>query len=995
MTRENLSLVMRRAALALAVGFALLGVTFPAAAQPYARFAVPEGEFVSAVKASGAQFEPAWNALLVAELRASLASADSAARLLSLALRVAGTEPRALGSHIAGDALRLRTRWVPEQRRLRVRAAVAESLGAAALAARNFLRADSLFGDALLKYQRLGERRRVAWVWGSLGSGAFLHGDMIAADSLYRQALAARRAIGDLRMVGNALNTLGSVARDLRRYDDAERFFLAARAAREQTGERAALGTTLNNLASVADARGLPDSAAAYYRTALDLTVEMGDSVRTREVLSNYGLLLMRGRDPAAAMPLFERALGILREDGDRVAEARVLLNMGDLLRQQGHFGDAVARLEQARALALDLGDTRILRFSLVNLGRAAIGVGDVAMARRPLERALAIADSLEDPQAQGQALNDLSIAAGLAEDPQGAERLAARALAAAESAGDSSLVHDAAATLGQLASERGDLAAADRWFHRAAAAGALEASQDAVDIFNLGAVAALSGRLDEAEQHFNHALAQSEQRQAPDLTWPAFLGLGDVAERRGQHAIALGFDRRAAAMIEDLRARQGSERPSVALLAQRLYAFEALIHLLVRLQPRYPDSAYAAEAFHWSERARARAFLDLMAASGGEARRVVPVTLSDAQALLRSKDEALLAYSVGDSSTSLWVLTRRKWKHFTLPPRKALRARIEILRRGLADPASADGKATHAAARGLYRALIEPALPMLKGVRHLIVAPDGALALVPFEALLARDAEADGPPPRGAWMVERYAISYTPSASALATRGGWAVGPGIVAVGDPAFAPESAAAGTVPALPRLTHTAAEIAALSALADGRPIEVLTGREATRDRLLTLASLPRASLIHVATHGVANVVEPERSGLWLAAAPGADGPGFVSVHDILALDLAAGLVTLSACETGLGRLERGEGVVGLTRAFLAAGARCVMVSLWKVNDYSTALLMERFYRGLLKDGAPGATALAQAKRSLLRNVETRSPFYWAPFVMVGSAGRLGE
>jgi CHAT domain-containing protein len=115
---------------------------------------------------------------------------------------------------------------------------------------------------------------------------------------------------------------------------------------------------------------------------------------------------------------------------------------------------------------------------------------------------------------------------------------------------------------------------------------------------------------------------------------------------------------------------------------------------------------------------------------------------------------------------------------------------------------------------------------------------------------------------------------------------------------------------------------------------------------------------------------------------------------VSVPDILGLRLSADLVTLSACETGLGRVERGEGVVGLGRAFLAAGAQSVLVSLWKVNDYSTAQLMERFYRRLIKDHASGATALAQAKRALLENVETRSPFYWAPFVLVGSAGRLG-
>jgi CHAT domain-containing protein/Tfp pilus assembly protein PilF len=692
---------------------------------------------------------------------------------------------------------------------------------------------------------------------------------------------------------------------------------------------------------------------------------------------------------------VFERALRLARQIGDRTNEAQIMSNLGDLLREQGHFGEAMSLLDQARTLTLATRDATILHRILINLGRSAIGVGDAAAARPPLERALEIGDSLGDPRVRAMALNNLSVVARLERDPRGAERLATRALTTATAAGDSSLAHDAATTLGELAFDRADFEAADRWFLRAASAGEVGASQQGGDILNLGSVAALRGRLDEAEAHFRRALEQSERSHTPDLAWRALLGLGDVAERRGADAAALAFDRQAATMIEDLRAAQGSERPSVALLGRRLFAFEALIHLFTRLQPRYPDSAYVAEAFHWSERSRARAFLDLVAASGGDAGRIAPLTLPEAQALLPSDKDALLSYSVGDSSTSLWVLTRRAWKHVSLPPRGALRVRIETLRRGLADPVTADARATHAAARALYRALIEPALPMLKGVEHLIVAPDGALALLPFEALLATDADRDGPPPRGAYLVEHYAVSYTPSASALAARAGATRANGIVALGDPAFTSDSgsAAVGTAPKLPRLPDTAAEIVALSSLAAGRPIEVLTGRDATRERLLASPGLPVAALIHVATHGVANEVEPERSGLWMAVTPGATGPGFLSVSDILALKLEAGLVTLSACETGLGRLERGEGVMGLTRAFMAAGARSVMVSLWKVNDRSTSLLMERFYRGLLKDGAPGATALARAKRALLEHPETRSPFYWAPFVLVGSAGRL--
>ena len=144
-------------------------------------------------------------------------------------------------------------------------------------------------------------------------------------------------------------------------------------------------------------------------------------------------------------------------------------------------------------------------------------------------------------------------------------------------------------------------------------------------------------------------------------------------------------------------------------------------------------------------------------------------------------------------------------------------------------------------------------------------------------------------------------------------------------------------------------------------------------------------------MHLATHGEANEAEPARSGLWLAWE--GTGPGFLSVGDILGRRLSADLVTLSACETGLGRLERGEGVLGLARAYLAAGARSVVVSLWKVNDRSTALLMERFYRPLLTRGMPRESALARAKRALLADPQTRSPFHWAPFVLIGAGGPL--
>ncbi len=1004
--------------LLLAAALALALAPISVIAQPYARFAVPDSALAPALRAAGSQYENAWNALLATQLRAELARADSAAALLRLASRVAAAEPGALGSHIAPDALALRARWTLEQKRARVRAAVAESLG---VAARRSGEADSLLGSALADYRRLGERRREAWVLGSLGTVAFNARDWPRADSLYREALAARRAVGDSSLVGRALNSLGSIAMLSGRHPEAYAYYQQARSVREGTGERALLGRTYNYLGLLAYHLGQPDTAAARFRQALDLTESQGDSALTTEVLINYGLL-EGARDPARAMSLNDRGLAICRARGDLRHESMIEQNIGELSRELGRGNEAVAHLGVAAALAQKSGDLYAVAGSLLSLGATWIGLSDAAGARPPLERALALSDSLGDLGTRALALDDLAITARLAGDPGGAAQFAERALHTAEDLGDSALVHLAATTLGQLALDARDRERAAVWFTRAAAAGVsgeMGEAWRASDLNNLGTVAVLADRLEEAERHFQASVEAAERAGVPDQIWPALDGLGEVAERRGEFAQALAYSRRAATLIDTLRTRVRVRMPalpgdearmardealaetqSIKFFGGRLFAFEALIHLLARLQPRFPDSAYSAEGFAWSERARARAFLDLVAASGAQERRTSPLTLAQAQRLLGSDRDALLEYSLGDSSSSLWVITRRGWSYVPLPPRAALRARAERLRRGLANAEASMAPATQAAAFALYRTLIEPALPRVKGVDHLIVAPDGVLALLPFEALLAVEPKEDQPPDRGAYLVERFAISYIPSATTLAVTGGSLTAAGIVALGDPDYGAGASAGGpagagavrSVPSLPRLPNTGAEVEALRSLAGKRTLAELTGARATRERLLALPLLPHAELIHIATHGEANEADPARSGLWLAAS-GAAGPGFLSVGDILGLRLDARLVTLSACETGLGRLERGEGVLGLTRAFLAAGAQSVVVSLWKVNDRSSALLMERFYRDLLQRGSPRAVALAVAKRGLLSHPETRAPFYWAPFVLVGQAGEL--
>ncbi len=154
--------------------------------------------------------------------------------------------------------------------------------------------------------------------------------------------------------------------------------------------------------------------------------------------------------------------------------------------------------------------------------------------------------------------------------------------------------------------------------------------------------------------------------------------------------------------------------------------------------------------------------------------------------------------------------------------------------------------------------------------------------------------------------------------------------------------------------------------------------------------VTSPNLSQYRIIHFATHGILNSVNPEFSGvvLSLVDAKGAPQNGFLRLNEIFNLNLPAELVVLSACQTGLGEQVRGEGVVGLTRGFMYAGAPRVVVSLWSVDDRATAELMTKFYTGMLKKGLKPAAALRAAQIEVWNQDKWKSPYYWAAFGLQG-------
>jgi CHAT domain-containing protein len=383
-------------------------------------------------------------------------------------------------------------------------------------------------------------------------------------------------------------------------------------------------------------------------------------------------------------------------------------------------------------------------------------------------------------------------------------------------------------------------------------------------------------------------------------------------------------------------------------------------------------------------------------------------------ETLLPDRDRTLLEYSLGDSSSQLWVVTRKEIRLVTLPKRGEIENEVGVFRAALLDPSPAGVRAFVASSRKLHELLLAPAARTLEDAKDVAVVPDGALHRLPFEALLSEDppappddrnpaagrpdpGAADLPPPDpafGKWLAGlRYALDgkavrYGPSATTLAVlaREGRRKPQSperldLLAVGDPAFGSEAKPAA-------LPWTRKEVEAIGALFPSGRATLLLGADAREKTITARGFLGRYRILHFATHGLVNERRPERSSLVLSVPADSSEDGGFEASEIYRERLDADLVVLSACETGLGKVYRGEGVLGLPRAFLFAGASSVVLSLWSVSDRSTSEFMLAFYSGMIQEGMSPAAALARARRTLRADPAFVHPFHWAPFVMMG-------
>ena len=383
------------------------------------------------------------------------------------------------------------------------------------------------------------------------------------------------------------------------------------------------------------------------------------------------------------------------------------------------------------------------------------------------------------------------------------------------------------------------------------------------------------------------------------------------------------------------------------------------------------------------------------------EVRYPEPLSAAEIRALLDERT-ALLEYWLGKEGSFLLVITRAGAAVHRLPPAAEIETLVEEVRSAIDKRRLATLPRFVRAASELYQILLAPAAETLTARPALLIVPDGALHSLPFEVLLSDAAASRGVPwEQLPYLLREHAVAYVPSANVLAgLRQPRPAPPSehhkrFVAFADPFYGEEAAAAADAevrdtssPSFRRLPQTAREVRDIASLYPVEEVELYLDRRASKASLKASPFLAGARRIHFATHGYLDEQRPELSGLALALPEDGSDNGILRVHEIFNLDLSADLVTLSACETGLGKQVASEGLVGLSRAFFYAGARSLLASLWNVSEDSTPDLMVEVYRRLER-GESKAEALRRAKLGLVEGDGSAShPFHWAPFVLVG-------
>jgi CHAT domain-containing protein/Tfp pilus assembly protein PilF len=704
------------------------------------------------------------------------------------------------------------------------------------------------------------------------------------------------------------------------------------------------------------------------------------------EALRAHGILAGQEKEYPEAREFFLASLTFAQAHHDRFLEGGASANLGWLAMQVGHFDEAVEWSNVAYRSAASLGDENTAQKAAGNLGWAYLQLGDD-------ERAL---DQFLKAEKSAEALGNVSSQLGWM------------------------------STAGYVYRNSGDLFRATESFRKALVLARQINSKEDIEhaLEDLAQVSVDSGRLDEASSYLDQVIPM-EQAGGNRLTANVLLTQGMLAAARRQNTqtdaqtsrqlasqaeslfrtvrddannpttTRLGAGQQLARLFasqgntqaaeqmfkatladfESARAQLKSEESTLPFVANAAHIYDDYIRLLV-------GQGRSDEALALADHSRARTLAQGLGAAPEKTSFRLD-TLKPRQ-IAQTTGATLLFYWLGEKQSYLWAITPAKAAFFSLPPQAEIAARVQRYRNALLD-AQNPLQSGNADGRELYRLLVAPAAELIRPNRPVMILADGALNQLNFETLLVPgpspqpDSSAgQGSSPDLHYWIDDATLLSAPSLAMLAAAKPASNGTrSLLLLGNPVSPSED--------FPDLPLFGFEMKTVQKHFDPRNVAVFTGPQATPAAYLS-SNPGRYSYIHFVSHAVSSRTDPLDSAIILSNAGSSGDTYKLYARDIMRRPIDARLVTIAACSASGTRAYAGEGLVGLSWAFLRAGAQSVIGALWEVSDDSSPRLMNALYQGL-EDGQTPAVALRGAKLTMLHGeARFRTPFFWAPFQM---------
>ncbi|MBI4747753.1 MAG: CHAT domain-containing protein [Acidobacteria bacterium] len=827
--------------------------------------------------------------------------------------------------------------------------------------------------------RKIGIRFHEATCLGNIGAVHKLAGEQQTAIEYFEKALVIQREVKDQASELLILSDLGHTYFQMGNPQKAIEILTQAHDLAQSRQVDREIVRAFNDLAATYDALGEYETAIGYYSKALEMAHKNKFIHSEANLANNLGYVYLMIRDYAKGSEILKQAIQLSHEYGYQYIEASSLTTLGVIYRRMGDLPQALSHYLQALELHKKISNPIIQASTLNNIGRLYHLTKEFSKAEEAHQSALRLGQQTGDTETQIRSLGSL-----------GSLQKDLRQLLAAKTTFEEGI------RLVELLRQN-------------TASPQTRAAYFATVQALYGSYIEVLVQLDQEHPQADYArLAFQMAEGSRARSFVELLRENQLGLRQGVRPELLTEEQKLQRQLSEkfitLRKLTSTNQPADKISAGEKEVQDCLNQLdQVQTKIRTENPKYSS-VFQSK-----------------------PLSVEEIQQQILDPDTVLLEYLLGEKQSYLWVVSQTTIKTYQLPGRTT----IEPVARRVYDALSANPAAETSsspsaqsaigeAAQALSQMILAPAAAELEGKR-LIVVSDGILQYIPLGVLPIAPAAGESQTVPAS-LVTTNEILYLPSISAvpvLRKEGDHRklASKKLAVFADPVFTstdsrlkkelaqtkknpPEQVVASASKhqvlrdfpgdtSLGRLPFSRREAIDITTGLSPKDFKLALDFETSRDTALHLP-FDQYQVIHFATHGLLNSQNPELSGIVLSLVneKGTDVDGFLRVSDLVNLKIPVELVVLSACRTGLGKEVRGEGLVGLTRAFMYAGASRVVASLWKVDDKATAVFMKEFYRAMFQNHQRPVAALRTAQLTLMKNPRFRSPFYWAAFTLQG-------